>query len=122
VSSEQQTDHGVSLQAQEDKIRQYCALYDLTLVYIITDAGVSAKTLQREGLQKALSMLTSAGVRGWQPSHDHRPRRVPPQCTRLAPTARRAAGDLPGRLPCSPAADGWARVKSGFIFPILASP
>jgi len=57
VSSEQQTDHGVSLQAQEEKIRQYCSLYDLTLVDIITDAGVSAKTLQREGLQKALNML-----------------------------------------------------------------
>ena len=64
VSSEQQTDHGVSLQAQEEKIRQYCSLYDLTLVDIITDAGVSAKTLQREGLQQALSMLTSGQADG----------------------------------------------------------
>src|SRR5262245_57465731 len=64
VSSEQQTDHGVSLQAQEEKIRQYCSLYDLTLVDIIIDAGVSAKTLQREGLQKALSMLTSGQADG----------------------------------------------------------
>jgi site-specific DNA recombinase len=32
VSSEQQTDHGVSLQAQEEKIRQYCALYDLNII------------------------------------------------------------------------------------------
>ena len=64
VSSEQQTDHGVSLQAQEEKIRQYCSLYDLTLVDIITDAGVSAKTLQREGLQKALSMHTSGQADG----------------------------------------------------------
>ena len=64
VSSEQQTDHGVSLQAQEEKIRQYCSLYDLTLVDIITDAGVSAKTLQREGLQKALSMLETGQADG----------------------------------------------------------
>src|SRR5262249_48856946 len=53
-----------ALQAQEEKIRQYCSLYDLTLVDIITDAGVSAKTLQREGLQKALSMLTSGHADG----------------------------------------------------------
>src|SRR5215510_8923778 len=59
VSSEQQIDHGVSLQAQEEKIRQYCSLYDLTFVDIIIDAGVFAKTLQREGLQQAFFMLTS---------------------------------------------------------------
>jgi DNA invertase Pin-like site-specific DNA recombinase len=64
VSSEQQTDHGVSLQAQEEKIRQYCSLYDLALVDIVIDAGVSAKTLQRDGLQKALSMLTSGHADG----------------------------------------------------------
>src|SRR5713226_3418468 len=64
VSSEQQTDHGVSLQAQEEKIRQYCALYDLTLVEIVIEAGVSAKTLQREGLQKALTMLKSGQADG----------------------------------------------------------
>ena len=64
VSSEQQTDHGVSLQAQEEKIRQYYSLYDLTLVDIVIDAGVSAKTLQREGLQKALNMLTSGQADG----------------------------------------------------------
>ena len=64
VSSEQQTDHGVSLQAQQEKIRQYCSLYDLTLAAIVVDTGVSAKTLQREGLQKALSLLTSGQADG----------------------------------------------------------
>jgi DNA invertase Pin-like site-specific DNA recombinase len=64
VSSEQQTDHGVSLQAQEEKIRQYCSLYELALVDIITDAGASAKTLQREGLQKALSILETGQADG----------------------------------------------------------
>ena len=34
VSSEQQTDHGVSLQTQEEKIRQYCALYDLSIIRV----------------------------------------------------------------------------------------
>jgi DNA invertase Pin-like site-specific DNA recombinase len=64
VSSEQQTDHGVSLQAQEEKIKQYCSLYELALVDIITDAGASAKTLQREGLQKALSILETGQADG----------------------------------------------------------
>src|SRR5438874_738968 len=64
VSSEHQVDQGVSLQAQEEKIRQYCALYDLPLIAIISDAGVSAKTLQREGLQKALGMLKSGQAEG----------------------------------------------------------
>jgi DNA invertase Pin-like site-specific DNA recombinase len=64
VSSEHQVDQGVSLQAQEEKIRQYCALYDLELVAIISDAGASAKTLQREGLQKALGMLKAGQADG----------------------------------------------------------
>jgi len=52
---------GVSLDAQTAKIEQYAALYDLYLVDIIIDAGESAKTLDRPGLQRALSMLTSGG-------------------------------------------------------------
>ena len=50
--------------AQDEKIRQYCSLYDLTLVDIVIDAGVSAKTLQREGLQEALCMLISGQADG----------------------------------------------------------
>ena len=74
--------------------------------------------------------LSSACARAWQLSYDHRPRRVPPQCTRPAPAARRAErvarAGWPARLP--PAltsrwrgeAGGWTREK-GFIFPILAT-
>lgn len=57
VSTEQQADHGVSLEAQQAKIRAYASLYDLELVEVVVDAGVSAKTLQRPGLQRALGML-----------------------------------------------------------------
>lgn len=57
VSTEQQADHGVSLDAQQAKIRAYASLYDLELVGVVVDAGVSAKTLQRPGLQQALTML-----------------------------------------------------------------
>jgi site-specific DNA recombinase len=45
-------------------MRQYCSLYDLTLVGIVIDAGISAQTLQREGLQEALCMLISGQVDG----------------------------------------------------------
>tara|TARA_R100000655_G_scaffold333_3_gene1387 strand:+ start:367 stop:1047 length:681 start_codon:yes stop_codon:yes gene_type:complete len=57
VSTDKQVDHGVSLEAQEGKIRAYAGLYDLDLVEIITDAGVSASKLDRPGLNKALAML-----------------------------------------------------------------
>jgi DNA invertase Pin-like site-specific DNA recombinase len=57
VSTDKQADKGVSLEAQEDKARAYAGLYDLELVEVIVDAGESAKTLNRPGLQRALSML-----------------------------------------------------------------
>jgi DNA invertase Pin-like site-specific DNA recombinase len=57
VSTDKQTEHGVSLEAQQAKIAQYAALYDLELVDVIIDAGASAKTLERPGLQRALGML-----------------------------------------------------------------
>jgi site-specific DNA recombinase len=57
VSTDKQTEHGVSLEAQQAKIAQYAALYDLELVDIIIDAGASAKTLERPGLQRALGLL-----------------------------------------------------------------
>lgn len=64
VSTEGQADAGVSLEAQKTAIETYCGLYDLELVTIITDAGASAKTLDREGLQQALEMLSSGQVEG----------------------------------------------------------
>jgi site-specific DNA recombinase len=57
VSTDKQADHGVSLEAQQAKLTAYAALYDITLVDIIIDAGISAKTIDRPGLQQALSML-----------------------------------------------------------------
>lgn len=58
VSTDHQADHGVSLAAQRTKLEAYAALYDIELVGIIEDAGASAKTLKRPGLQQALAMLT----------------------------------------------------------------
>jgi DNA invertase Pin-like site-specific DNA recombinase len=59
VSTEKQADNGVSLEAQQAKIRAYAELYALDLVEIIVDSGVSAKTLERPGLARALRMLRS---------------------------------------------------------------
>lgn len=59
VSTEKQEQHGHSLEAQRAKLSQYAALYDLELVDVVVDAGVSAKTLNREGLQQVLGMVQS---------------------------------------------------------------
>src|SRR5690349_820588 len=57
VSTDKQAEHGVSLEAQQAKLTAYAQLYDVELVEVIVDAGVSAKTLDRPGLQRALGML-----------------------------------------------------------------
>ncbi len=57
VSTDKQSDLGVSLEAQQEKARAYASLYDLDLVKVIIDAGESAKSLDRPGLQRALAML-----------------------------------------------------------------
>jgi DNA invertase Pin-like site-specific DNA recombinase len=62
VSTDKQADQGVSLEAQQAKIRAYAELYGLELVEVIVDAGISAKTLERTGQSKALGMLKSGGA------------------------------------------------------------
>lgn len=55
---------GVSLAAQAAKLEAYAALYDLTVVERISDAGESAKNLNRPGLQRALAMLRGGQADG----------------------------------------------------------
>lgn len=57
VSTDQQVDQGVSLEAQRGKIEAYCDLYNLELVEVILDGGYSAKSLNRPGIQRVLDML-----------------------------------------------------------------
>ncbi|NUP04594.1 MAG: recombinase family protein [Polyangiaceae bacterium] len=57
VSTDQQADRGLSLSAQRAKVRAYAKLHDIELVDILVDAGLSATTLERPGLQRALQML-----------------------------------------------------------------
>lgn len=62
VSTDKQAEHGVSLDAQRAKIEAYSALYDLTLVDVVVDAGISAKSLDRPGLVRALDMLRTGAA------------------------------------------------------------
>ncbi len=57
VSTDEQAQSGVSIEAQRAKLEQYAELYDLHLVDVIVDAGVSAKNLHRDGLKNALAAL-----------------------------------------------------------------
>lgn len=64
VSTEEQANDGVSLGAQRAKITAYADLYEIDLVAIIEDAGQSAKTLNRPGLQEALELLNKGQAEG----------------------------------------------------------
>jgi DNA invertase Pin-like site-specific DNA recombinase len=63
VSTVDQCDHGISLDAQQAKMAAYARLYDLTVVEVIVD-GESAKSLNRVGLQRALALLRNGNADG----------------------------------------------------------
>ncbi len=64
VSTEEQANEGVSLDAQEARIRAYCAMRGLELAEVVVDAGVSAyKPLaDREGGRRVLDMVRTRKV------------------------------------------------------------
>jgi len=64
VSTEEQAREGSSLILQREKIEWYCKAHDLELVRIECDAGVSAKTLEREGVAAVLDDLQRGRVDG----------------------------------------------------------
>ena len=57
VSTSMQVLSGHSLDEQRSKIAEYCSLYELDLVQVFSDEGISGKTLKREGLSAALASL-----------------------------------------------------------------
>ena len=59
VSSTEQREEGVSLDAQEARLRAYCTYQGHEIVDVIADEGVSAKNLKRPGIQRALKMLAA---------------------------------------------------------------
>ena len=54
VSTEEQAQTGVSLDAQEEKIRAYCIAKEWDLLRVIRDEGFSAKDLNRPGIQEII--------------------------------------------------------------------
>jgi len=57
VSTEEQFKEGLSLEVQEDKIKKYAELHNLELEEVVRDEGKSGKDLNREGVQKILSLI-----------------------------------------------------------------
>src|SRR6266852_3864763 len=62
VSTDQQAEHGISLESQQERLTAYVKLYELQLVDVVVDAGISAATLDRPGLKCALGMLKSGAA------------------------------------------------------------
>lgn len=61
VSTSAQAEEGVSLEAQQEKIRQYCLLHGLRLEGLYTDAGISGRrAANRPSLQAAMKAATEA--------------------------------------------------------------
>ncbi len=54
VSTDEQAREGVSLDAQQSRIRAYCEAKELELVDMLTDDGISGKTLDRPALRELL--------------------------------------------------------------------
>lgn len=62
VSTDKQADLGVSLDAQAAKVRAMADVQDAQLVDVVTDAGASAKSLNRPGLARVLALVEASQV------------------------------------------------------------
>lgn len=62
VSSDKQAIGGVSLEAQSGRIRAMATVQEVELLETIVDAGESAKTLNRPGMARLLSMVDAKQV------------------------------------------------------------
>lgn len=65
VSSADQADNGISLDAQRHRLQAYCEAHGLVLARVEEDAGISAKrTTNRPALQRALGALKKGDAAG----------------------------------------------------------
>ena len=62
VSTEKQVDFGVSLEAQSEKVRAMAVVQSAELAEVIVDAGESAKSLNRPGMERLLSLVDAGAV------------------------------------------------------------
>jgi site-specific DNA recombinase len=61
-STEEQSSTGHSLEVQKAKIEAYALLHDLTIDEFVVDAGISAKSLNRPGIQGLMSQVSKGQV------------------------------------------------------------
>lgn len=64
VSTDQQADQGISLDAQRQQIVNYCNRNDLDLIDVVVDGGQSGKDLDRPGFKKVIQILESGRAYG----------------------------------------------------------
>jgi site-specific DNA recombinase len=62
VSTDKQADHGVSLEAQEAKIRAMATVQGAEITELIVDGGESAKDLKRPGMERLLTLVDDRKV------------------------------------------------------------
>lgn len=62
VSTDKQADHGVSLEAQQEKVRAMATVHGAELIDVVVDAGESAKTLDRLGMERVLAMVKAGTI------------------------------------------------------------
>jgi DNA invertase Pin-like site-specific DNA recombinase len=62
VSTDKQADFGVSLEAQTEKVRAMAVVQGAELAEVIVDAGESAKSLHRTGMERLLSLEDAGAV------------------------------------------------------------
>jgi len=61
-STEGQADSGLGLDAQRSKVEGMVSLHDWTLTELVTDAGASGKTLDRDGMARVLELVKARAV------------------------------------------------------------
>src|SRR5262245_51534568 len=62
VSTDKQADFGVSLEAQTEKVRAMAVVQGAELAEVIVDAGESAKSLNRPGMERLLALVDARAV------------------------------------------------------------
>ena len=63
-STDRQAEQGVSLEAQEAKIRAMATVQGTELLDVIVDGGESAKSLKRPGVERLLALVNSGKIQG----------------------------------------------------------
>ena len=62
VSTTQQVNDGISLEAQEQRLIQYCEFNGLEVVGILKDEGLSGSNANREGYRKLMDMVMTKEI------------------------------------------------------------